>query len=109
MIRCLAIHPSLPYILSCSDDMLIKLWDWEKVGVAHRNLPACWSKASKLFTRASWWASCHNRPHWDDMVLVRACAFSCVVFLRVLLLPWVVGESSWVVGKSSCAYYLSPH
>lgn len=23
-------HPSLPYILSSSDDMLIKLWDWEK-------------------------------------------------------------------------------
>ena len=24
-------HPVLPYILSSSDDMLIKLWDWEKV------------------------------------------------------------------------------
>jgi coatomer subunit beta' len=24
------VHPSLPYILSSSDDMLIKLWDWEK-------------------------------------------------------------------------------
>lgn len=23
-------HPSLPYLLSSSDDMLIKLWDWEK-------------------------------------------------------------------------------
>ena len=29
-IRSLAIHPTLPYILSCSDDMSIKLWDWEK-------------------------------------------------------------------------------
>jgi hypothetical protein len=29
-IRSIAIHPSLPYILSCSDDMLIKLWDWDK-------------------------------------------------------------------------------
>ncbi len=28
--RALAIHPTLPYILSCADDMLIKLWDWEK-------------------------------------------------------------------------------
>jgi hypothetical protein len=25
------VHPVLPYILSSSDDMLIKLWDWEKV------------------------------------------------------------------------------
>eukprot|EP00612_Vaucheria_litorea_P000775 CAMPEP_0171457844 /NCGR_PEP_ID=MMETSP0945-20130129/3755_1 /TAXON_ID=109269 /ORGANISM="Vaucheria litorea, Strain CCMP2940" /LENGTH=1008 /DNA_ID=CAMNT_0011983523 /DNA_START=82 /DNA_END=3108 /DNA_ORIENTATION=+ len=29
-IRYLEIHPSLPYVLSCSDDMSIKLWDWEK-------------------------------------------------------------------------------
>ncbi|KAJ0752295.1 putative transcription factor WD40-like family [Helianthus annuus] len=29
-IRCVAVHPTLPYILSCSYDMLIKLWDWEK-------------------------------------------------------------------------------
>ncbi|RVX01158.1 Coatomer subunit beta'-1 [Vitis vinifera] len=24
------VHPTLPYVLSASDDMLIKLWDWEK-------------------------------------------------------------------------------
>ena len=30
-IRSLAVHPSLPYLLSASDDMLIKLWDWDKV------------------------------------------------------------------------------
>jgi coatomer subunit beta' len=29
-IRCVVVHPSLPYILTSSDDMLIKLWDWEK-------------------------------------------------------------------------------
>ncbi|PPE02530.1 hypothetical protein GOBAR_DD00424 [Gossypium barbadense] len=29
-IRCVAVHPTRPYILSSSDDMLIKLWDWEK-------------------------------------------------------------------------------
>ncbi|KAK6912098.1 WD40 repeat, partial [Dillenia turbinata] len=29
-IRCLAVHPTLPYVLSASDDNLIKLWDWEK-------------------------------------------------------------------------------
>lgn len=28
-IRSLAIHPSKPYVLSSSDDMYIKLWDWE--------------------------------------------------------------------------------
>lgn len=29
-IRCIVIHPTQPYVLSSSDDMLIKLWDWEK-------------------------------------------------------------------------------
>ena len=29
-IRCLAVHPNMPYVLSSSDDMLIKLWDWER-------------------------------------------------------------------------------
>ena len=29
-IRCVAVHPTLPYVLSSSDDMFIKLWDWEK-------------------------------------------------------------------------------
>lgn len=28
-------HPVMPYILSSSDDMLIKLWDWEKVRLVH--------------------------------------------------------------------------
>lgn len=32
--RCIAVHPTMPYILTCSDDMLIKLWDWDKVGAA---------------------------------------------------------------------------
>jgi coatomer subunit beta' len=29
-IRCIVVHPTLPYVLSSSDDMLIKLWDWDK-------------------------------------------------------------------------------
>lgn len=29
-IRCVAVHPTLPCILSSSDDMTIKLWDWDK-------------------------------------------------------------------------------
>jgi coatomer subunit beta' len=29
-IRYLEVHPSQPYVLSASDDMQIKLWDWEK-------------------------------------------------------------------------------
>lgn len=29
-VRCLAVHPTQPYVLSGSDDMTIRLWDWEK-------------------------------------------------------------------------------
>jgi coatomer subunit beta' len=29
-IRCVAVHPQQPYFLSSSDDMTIKLWDWDK-------------------------------------------------------------------------------
>ncbi|CDQ87278.1 unnamed protein product [Oncorhynchus mykiss] len=29
-IRCIAVHPTQPYILTSSDDMLIKLWDWDR-------------------------------------------------------------------------------
>jgi coatomer subunit beta' len=29
-IRSLEVHPSLPYVLSSSDDMCIKLWDWDR-------------------------------------------------------------------------------
>lgn len=28
-VRSVAVHPSQPYVLSTSDDMSIKLWDWE--------------------------------------------------------------------------------
>ncbi|RVW88006.1 Coatomer subunit beta'-2 [Vitis vinifera] len=28
--KSVVVHPTLPYVLSASNDMLIKLWDWEK-------------------------------------------------------------------------------
>jgi coatomer subunit beta' len=29
-IRSLAVHPNRPFVLSSSDDMTIKLWDWDQ-------------------------------------------------------------------------------
>ena len=31
-------HPTLPYLLTSSDDMLIKLWDWDKACTADATL-----------------------------------------------------------------------
>lgn len=35
-VRCIAIHPTQPLILTSSDDMLIKLWNWEKMWSCQR-------------------------------------------------------------------------
>ncbi|OIW15850.1 hypothetical protein TanjilG_04385 [Lupinus angustifolius] len=35
-IRSLVVHPSLPYVLSASDDQVIKLWDWSNDWASHR-------------------------------------------------------------------------
>jgi coatomer subunit beta' len=29
-LRCIVVHPTQPYLLTSSDDMNIKLWNWEK-------------------------------------------------------------------------------
>ena len=29
-IRHIIVHPTLPYVISCSDDLTIKLWDWDQ-------------------------------------------------------------------------------
>lgn len=35
-------HPTLPYLLTSSDDMLIKLWDWDKVCCSTLGLLTDW-------------------------------------------------------------------
>ena len=43
--RHVAVHPTLPYLLSCSDDMLIKLWDWDKARASWQH---SWPHSSQL-------------------------------------------------------------
>ena len=37
-LRCVAVHPQLPYVLTCSDDMTIKMWDSDKNWECSRHL-----------------------------------------------------------------------
>ena len=37
-IRSMAVHPTLPYLLTASDDMTIKLWDWDRGMKGHPRL-----------------------------------------------------------------------
>ncbi|KAF4756004.1 Coatomer subunit beta' [Perkinsus olseni] len=61
-IRYIAVHSTLPYVLSCSDDMTIKLWDWDKnwacvatyEGHAHYVMMVQWNpKDMNIFASAS--------------------------------------------------------
>eukprot|EP00971_Amphidinium_carterae_P029545 581470-Amphidinium_carterae.1 len=61
-IRCIAVHPSMPYVITSSDDMTIKLWDWDKnwansnvfEGHAHYVMMCCWNpKDANIFASCS--------------------------------------------------------
>eukprot|EP00922_Rhytidocystis_sp_ex-Travisia-forbesii_P049827 GHVS01074137.1.p1 GENE.GHVS01074137.1~~GHVS01074137.1.p1 ORF type:complete len:979 (+),score=202.78 GHVS01074137.1:328-3264(+) len=61
-IRYLAVHPTLPYVLSASDDMTVKLWDWSQdwnrvqtfEGHAHYVMMCQWNpKDTHIFATAS--------------------------------------------------------
>lgn len=65
-IRSLVVHPTLPYFLSSSDDMSVKLWDFEKSGGglceniqyyeghSHYVMQVCWNpKDTNTFASAS--------------------------------------------------------
>jgi coatomer subunit beta' len=61
-IRSIAVHPSQPFVVSSSDDMLIKLWDWEKnwqctrvfEGHSHYVMQLCFNpKDPNVFASAS--------------------------------------------------------
>ncbi|EER20354.1 COPI protein, putative [Perkinsus marinus ATCC 50983] len=61
-IRYIAVHSTLPYVISCSDDMTIKLWDWDKdwactatyEGHAHYVMMVQWNpKDMNIFASAS--------------------------------------------------------
>jgi hypothetical protein len=64
-IRCLVVHPTLPYVLSSADDRTISLWDWEKVcqvtTTAIRMTPFLRDGQTRKCSKATSIMSCQSR------------------------------------------------
>ena len=72
-IRSLAVHPTQPLLLSCGDDMVIKLWNWDNK----------WECAKVSVTLVSYLYSCMRVYicirmwiHGDDMLLRQCICFA---------------------------------
>lgn len=67
-------HPVLPYVLTSSDDMLIKLWDWDKgwacvqvfEGHSHYVMQVGGAKAGRIAqaVAAATGSCCSHRHTW---------------------------------------------
>lgn len=95
-IRCVAVHPTLPYVLSSSDDMLIKLWDWEKgwvctqifEGHSHYVMQVTFNpKDTNTFASASLDRTIKVYTGYYDDNLYIACAV--LLCLMTLNMPWL--------------------
>lgn len=75
--RCIAVHPVMPCILSSSDDMLIKLWDWDKVRLSTtlENYPVGPLVQTDIEKRTRWPSSILSGPVVEtDMEKMRQAA-----------------------------------
>lgn len=98
-IRCVAVHPTQPFVLSSSDDMLIKLWDWDKgwtcthifEGHSHYVMQVTFNpKDTNTFASASLDRTikvciCSSKRCWLNWVLfcILVCTLSNILILNV--------------------------
>lgn len=83
-------HPTLPYLLTSSDDMLIKLWDWDKACTADAILSPCLPCEQAPFCQ----------PH--DASLLPCFAGRCRVgnsSLRTALPAYKAARAAWLVAS----------
>jgi coatomer subunit beta' len=99
-IRALAIHPSKSLVLSSSDDLTVKLWDWEKnwtctrtfEGHAHYVMSLAFNpKDPNTFASGS----------LDRSIKVRGLTPTPASFLRTFSLKcnWFFRFGTWAVGR----------
>lgn len=82
-------HPVMPYILSSSDDMLIKLWDWEKVSYGTCSLSH----------------GCHVAcRHWDQLTCVAVPDIRKAELVGVILSPAFIRVDSQLNRRAICCF-----
>ncbi|CAD7940239.1 unnamed protein product [Amoebophrya sp. A120] len=128
-IRYIAVHPTSPYVLSCSDDMTIKLWDWDRKwdcvsifeGHAHYVMMVQWNpKDGHIFASASldrtikvWGTTGGTAPHFT--LSGHTKGINCLDYSPTGDKPYLVSGADdktvrvWDYQTKQCVQVLSGH
>eukprot|EP00761_Pharyngomonas_kirbyi_P013320 gb/GECH01013348.1/.p1 GENE.gb/GECH01013348.1/~~gb/GECH01013348.1/.p1 ORF type:complete len:859 (+),score=194.26 gb/GECH01013348.1/:1-2577(+) len=127
-IRNVAVHPSMPYILSSSDDLSIKLWDWDKnfantriyEGHKHFVMTVCFNpKDSNAFASCSLdktikiWGLNTSQPHFT--LQGHNAGVNCVNFYHGNDKPYLISSADdktarvWDYQTKACITTLDLH
>ena len=127
-IRAIAVHPTLPYILTASDDHTIRLWDWENnwksirrfIGHESYVMSVTFNPiASNAFATASldrtvrvWSLTCH-RPHFT--LRGHKCRLNVVAYYQSKDKPYLLSGADdnnirlWDYQSKKCVMVLRGH
>ncbi|RVW41379.1 Coatomer subunit beta'-2 [Vitis vinifera] len=109
--KTVAVHPTLPYVLSASDDMLIKLWDWEKGWECTQNVPGTF----RLCNTACFQIWNLSSPAPDFTLDGHSKGVNCIDYFMRGSKPYLISGSDdhtakvWDYEAKSCVQTLEGH